>query len=108
MKEDFKKEFIAVANKYISAFEKKHDCCLEFWVGDEVGGTACFGDVMYLSFDDIRFDIDNKIPTPIIFDWLYDNLDEHHNAENENRKERYINLTSYNMGLRFKDLAVKI
>lgn len=105
-RENLKKEFIAVANKYIAAFEKKHKMELEFWVSDDVGGVASFGDTYFFSFDDIRLDVDSGAPKHLILDWSNDRLDEHYAAEGEKREERHINFNSYRTGLRFKDLPI--
>lgn len=104
-REDLKKEFIAVANKYVTAFEDKHETYLEFWVGNDVGGVASFGDDFF-SFNDIREDIDSDAPKHLIFDWASDRLEEHYAAEGEKREERHINFGSYRTGLRFKDLPL--
>lgn len=59
-----KKRFETICNTYVALFCKKHDFEFERWVADDVGGTAECGDY-YISFDEIRYDIDNDIPVSI-------------------------------------------
>lgn len=70
-----KQKFETIATEYLNAFCKKQDMEFEFWVGDEIGGVASFGDVNFFSFDNIRQDIDLNAPVGLILDWLYDCLE---------------------------------
>ena len=91
--------FDKLADTYIKKFVKKHKYEFSSWVADEVGGIACFIEQYFFSYDDIRQDIDNDYPKDLIFQWQDDSL--------ENQNKTAMNLKSYAMGLRFKDLPIK-
>ena len=57
-----------IVQKYINEFCKKHDTYLEFWVGSDVGHIAVIGD-HFMSFKDIRHDIDTNQPSDNIWDY---------------------------------------
>ena len=78
---------------YIAKFEKKQELDLEHWV--EFGEIACFGDVFFFNFSDIRLDIDNNIEKGLIIKYTYDSID--HDPKRMNYK-------SYTMGLRFEQI----
>jgi len=92
---NLKKQYEVIVDKYIKVFCKKQDFYLEYWVADEIGGTACFGDIYYFSFDDIRYDIDTEQPAELILNWINDSV------QYEDLK---INYKSYSNGLRFEYL----
>jgi len=69
-------EYKAIVDKYIKAFCEKQDVEFDYWIGEDIGGTACFGD-FYFNFDDIRYDIDNNIPKETIFTWYYYSIDNY-------------------------------
>ena len=75
-KKTLKDRFEIVANDYIKEFTKKQETELEFWVSDQIGETAIFGDMSF-NFDDIRYDIDNNIEKGKIVDWFYFTLDQY-------------------------------
>lgn len=56
-----KQQFETICNRYIKAFEQKHDYYFDYWVADQVGTIACFGDY-FIDFEQIRYDIDNDVP----------------------------------------------
>lgn len=89
-------DFRAVVRRYVAAFEAKHGCHLEFWVADDMGGIASFGDVNFFSLEDIRLDIDRGLPAGEVFDWI--------NANLEAGEGKYINLYSWANGLRHDQL----
>lgn len=82
--------------EYIRLFEKKHDQEFEFAVVDDLAGMISFGSVYYFSISDIIYDIDKDLEPGLIFKWLEDCLENHHNHPP-------INLHSYANGLRFED-----
>lgn len=84
-----------VIDLYISEFEEKHDCCLEFWVADDKTGIACFGD-HFFNLGDIVYDIDNDCPAGAIFKWLNHEVEKAMGNENCNK----VNFKSYLMGAR--------
>ena len=94
-----KKKFENIVNEYIAEFVAKHEYEFAYWVGGQVGGMASFIDQYFLTLEDIRYDIDNDIPSPTIFRWQdyvvewMIRLPELHS----------INLKSYCMGARYSD-----
>lgn len=85
-----------VCNQIIEAFEKKHDCCFEFWVG-KYFEAASFGDGFIFKIEDIIFDLETDQPKGLIFQWVNDDLEYNQGlpvAQN-------INFRSYAMGVRF-------
>ena len=79
---------------YTDLFCKKQ-CCDEMgWIGNTKGGINCFADA-YLSFEDIRIDLEMNVPKGEIFKWYWDNI--------ENNKKA-INYYSYVLGLRISDI----
>ena len=63
-----REEYADIVNKYIRAFEDKHDTLLEFWVADQIGTIAVIGD-NFFNFQDIRYDIDNRVNKRLIWEW---------------------------------------
>lgn len=90
-----KSEYEEIVSKYIELFCEKQDTEFEGWVGDIVGGIACFGDVMFFSFSDIVYDINSCQEKGLIINWIYDCCD------NPNKS---LNYYSYTKGLRFTDI----
>lgn len=90
-----KQQYENVIDKYIKAFEEKHNTSLEYWVADDKTGIACFGDCAFFNLSDIIYDIDNIIKPDLIFQWIYDCVD------NEGKT---LNFQSYSKGLRFEDI----
>jgi len=78
---------------YTDLFCQKQDCYAEGWIGQMKGGINCFSDA-FLSFEDIRTDLELNVPKGEIFKWYWDNVESKHN----------INYYSYLKGLRVKDL----
>ena len=91
-----KKQYEIVVSEYVQKFCNKHELEFEHWVGNDIGGIACFGDIFFYNFQDIVWDINSKQPKGLIIQWLYDCCD---NAE------KSINYFSYSKGLRFSDLT---
>ena len=67
--QSLKERYEKLVEIYIDQFCKKHEVELEFWIGDQVGETACIASY-FLQFEDIRHDIDNGISKSKIWDWL--------------------------------------
>ena len=93
--EKLKNKYENVISEYIDIFSEKQGLELEHWVGNDIGGIACFSDVFLFNFSDIVFDINTNQKKGLIIKWLYDSLD------NEGKS---INYYSYSKGLRFSDL----
>jgi hypothetical protein len=92
-----KNKYESIVNEIIEIFCKKHECYLEFWVSDNIGGIACFGDVSYFHFSDIYYDVITEQPKNLIFNWRYDSIEY-------NELGKTINYDSYSRGLRYTDL----
>ena len=92
---NLQQKFESIVELYVEAFLRKHgffdDETGEYseydWVADDVGTILEVAD-RYISFDDIRHDIDNAIPKDRFFEW-YDYC-----VENESK----INYRSFLMG----------
>jgi hypothetical protein len=79
-------------DEYTELFCEKQECDADGWIGQTKGGINCFADA-FLSFDDIRLDIDLKRPKGEIFEWYWDNVEN---------KGMHINYFSYTLGLRIE------
>ena len=80
-----------IYNPILKGFEKKQDLTFEFWVGDEIGGVACF-DTYIFGLDDIIFDLKTNQPKDLIKEW-FDCLSSENN----------INYQCYSKGLRNRE-----
>lgn len=80
---------------YVKKFEKIHGVEFEWAVNDNLMDILCFGDY-YFDIADIIYDIDNKLPVRLIFEWYDDGLEA---FRKDPTKE--INLRSYAKGLRY-------
>jgi hypothetical protein len=96
-----KSDYEKVITEIVKLFEKKQGVELEFWVSDEIGGVACFGD-NYFGVNDIIEDMDSGSEPGEIFKWQDDNT--HESITNGNR---FINYASYLKGLRIDKLPQK-
>lgn len=92
---NLKQNFDKACNDYIEYFCKKQEIYFEFWVADEVGGVACFGDYFF-SMTDIIMDIESEQPIGLILDWQNEIADQ----DPADSKSIYINYRSYIKGLR--------
>ena len=67
---ELKRQFKEVAEAYLKVFCEKH--CYDYeeaaWLGQRVGEVAELGDDFY-NLNDIRYDIDNNIPSGEIEKW---------------------------------------
>lgn len=89
-----KEQYEKVVSEYIGAFSQKHGLRFEFWVADQVGGVACFGDILFFNFQDIVWDINSKQPKHLIVNWIYESV------ENPDKSICYY---SYSKGWRWGD-----
>ena len=96
--EKLKKEYDKVINDFIKLFEEKQGVCFEYWIADNIGGIACFGDILFFNLDDIVYDLTSNQPKGQIIDWVYESI------YNEDAK---LNYYSYSKGLKFSDLKKK-
>ena len=79
---------------YTDLFCQKQEVYADGWIGEIKGGINCFADA-FLSFDDIRTDLELDAPKGLIFAWYWDNV------ENQGKA---INYYSYVLGLRISDI----
>lgn len=68
-----KDKFAQVCAEYIEIFCQKHlgcksEECEIFWVHDEVGGLLVLNDY-FISFLDLKYDIDHNVPKDQFFGW---------------------------------------
>ena len=91
-----KERLVEVVNDYMEAWCDKHDYQYEedMWVGDDYGGICAVGD-LFVSFDDVRYDVDNDLPEETFEDWYWYSLEIE-----ELGCEKNVNLRSYSMGCR--------
>lgn len=66
--------FKNAVSDYVAAFELKHNLKLDYWIADQIGTIASFGDY-FIDFNDIRLDIDNKTDKNHFFNWYDLSLD---------------------------------
>lgn len=59
--------------EYIDLFCKKQDIEFDYWVANLSGTIGVFGDY-FLSFEDIRLDLETDQPVNAIFEWYEENL----------------------------------
>ena len=79
---------------YTDLFCKKQETYADGWIGNIKGGINCFSDC-YLSFEDIRIDLEMNVPKREIWKWYWDNIENNENA---------INYYSYVLGLRIDQI----
>lgn len=80
--ETLKLDWIRVCNDYLRAFCERHDIeNIDYdlnrnnvWVGNKPGTTACIGD-MFVSMDDIRYDVDHVIHPDAFSKWYWTSVD---------------------------------
>ena len=54
--------------EYVKIFEKKHEIKFDFWIAEATGTVACFGDY-FVSFEDIRLDLEKNVDNNVFFEW---------------------------------------
>ena len=80
---------------YVETFCRKHKLSDGCWVNDYKGGIYNVSD-MFLSFDDIRLDIDKSCHKEYLFDWYWNN--------DHTEGGKHITYDSYIKGLRVSEL----
>lgn len=85
-----------VEDQYIHKFCNKHELDFDYCSGY----VYCFGDYFF-NFDEIKYDIDNKLPKHLILNWQNEGVEYAMNNQNSSKS---INLQSYHKGLRYKDI----
>ena len=79
LKNDYEKSVM----NYLEFFCIKQQCEFDYWVADQIGTIAAFGD-NFFSLDNIRFDIDNEIEKGVIYEWQYHCIEKEVNINYEN------------------------
>lgn len=79
---------------YVEAFCQRHGYTAErdAWVGGDVGTTICIND-MYVGMNEIRYDVDNNIPTEQFEKWYWKALEVY-----ELTGEKWLNYQSFCKG----------
>lgn len=82
-----------VCNEYVRVFCEKHDYEFieDFWVAGNVGTIICLGD-MFVSMDDIRYDVDNNVPVEKFEVWYWKSIDR------ADKGLKYLNYSSFCKG----------
>ena len=70
------KWWVSMCNDYLKEFCERHEYTYEpdAWVGDEAGTIVCIND-MFISMNDIRYDVDNQVPLEKFEKWYWKGLD---------------------------------
>ena len=90
---DRMKKWVYICNEYLKEFCNRHDYAYqpEDWIGGEVGEIIEIAD-MFVTMDDIRYDVDNNIPTDKFSDWYWNSV------EHSELGLTYMNYPSYCKG----------
>lgn len=99
-KSDLQKQYEAIVTVYVRAFEKKHGYEFSGWIGEQMGEMASFIEQYFFNFDDIRYDIDNKVKKGLIFEHQDADLEHNFHAQ----EPQHISFKNYVKGLRYENL----
>ena len=94
MKNELKKQWKKVCDTYLQEFCHRHEYTYEpdMWVADNPGTIACVND-MFVSMEDIRYDIDNLIDIDCFEAWYWKSVDVYSLT-----KQKYMNYSSFCQG----------
>lgn len=94
MSKTLQSKWLEVCDDYITAFCEKHSYILDYdcWVTNNPGTIACIND-MFVSMEDIRYDIDNDIPEEVFEKWYWKSVEVYELTE-----QKYMNFPSYCKG----------
>lgn len=89
-----KNEWINICNKYLKLFCDKHEYDYEpdMWVHNDPGTVCMIGD-MFVSMENIRYDIDNDIPEEKFEKWYWKHIEVY-----ELVGEKFMNYESFCKG----------
>lgn len=98
--ESIKKRYENAVHEYCHAFCEKHGYHYDpnEWVCDGIGTTVLIGDY-YISFDDIRYDIDNNVPEDVFIKY-YDYTLQISSLDDGTGKMKNVNYPHFIKGLR--------
>lgn len=85
-----------LCNEYLKEFCDKHEypCEPDMWVGGDIGTIVMIGD-MFVSMDNIRYDIDNNVPEYYFDKWYWKSIEI---SELTEGAENYMNYENYCKG----------
>ena len=91
MKNELKRQWDKVCNTYLQEFCRRHGYSYELdcWVANNPGTIACVND-MFVSMEDIRFDVDNCIDIDCFEAWYWKSVDVYSLT-----KQKYMNYSSF-------------
>jgi hypothetical protein len=102
------KNYNKSVNAYIKEFERRYEVELDYWISDEIGGIAAFGDYTF-NFIDIKYAIDKSIKYRYLIDWynfIFDfgkkcfiNLDSYCRLRRDAEQNEYFELLSFEKSL---------
>lgn len=72
MKRELKKHWTTACNSYLLELCNMWELNVSdgFWAADEVGGTWCHGDTLFIDMNDVRFCVENDVSYSEYMDWL--------------------------------------
>jgi|6_EtaG_2_1085325.scaffolds.fasta_scaffold115025_1 hypothetical protein len=73
--EKSKAKLESAIQEYVDAFCEKHELELDWWVADMIGGVASMGDY-YVSFENMRLDLEQDTPKGWFFRWYNESLED--------------------------------
>lgn len=90
-KRELKLNWKEICNNYLFEFCNKHEYAYEpdCWIAGDPGTIVNIGD-LFVSMEDIRYDIDNDIPEHYFENWYWKSLEVYEITE-----QNYINYKSY-------------
>lgn len=85
--------WVDICNEYLRLFCDRHGYAYhpEDWIGGEAGGIIEIAD-MFVNMDNIRYDVDNEIPTDKFSEWYWNSV------EHSELGLKYMNYPSYCKG----------
>ena len=94
MEQQLKQAWEEVCNTYLQEFCRRHGYCCEpdVWVANNPGTIACVND-MFISMEDIRYDVDNCIDIDCFEAWYSKSFEIY-----ELTKQNYMNYSSFCQG----------
>lgn len=72
VKKHLKEQWDAVCNGYLLELANmwEWDCKSDgYWIGDEVGDVWCYGDNIFIGFDDMRYVVENDVSYETYSEW---------------------------------------
>jgi hypothetical protein len=85
-----RKEFEKLVAKYVDKLLEGTDYKLDFWVADVIGGVAAIDFDVYMSFDDIRYCVDNNISVEKYYDYQEWTVKEHFKKPEKKQYKDYV------------------